>query len=99
VGQLHLDLPVYSDHIHADRLPQVAQLALLPATLVAAERVELARFDEAAVRQAIAAWGIAAAPDVDAAALVLHWWETYETTRPPWRVALTALDQMFGSNS
>jgi hypothetical protein len=96
IGQLQHDLPVYSDHIHADRLPHVARFALLPATLAAAERVELARFDEATICRAIAVWGLKAPADVDATATVLHWWETYTSTRPPWRVALTALDQMFG---
>lgn len=29
-------------------------------------------------------------------ALLMQWWETYLQTRPPWPVALTALDQMIG---
>jgi hypothetical protein len=33
---------------------------------------------------------------VDGPATVLQWWQTYQESRPPWPVALAALDQMFG---
>src|SRR4051794_5185929 len=44
IAQLQLDLPRYSDTIHADRLPGIARFAMLPPALVAAEAVELMRF-------------------------------------------------------
>jgi hypothetical protein len=96
IGQLQLDVPVYSEHIHADRLLHIAQFAMLPAILAAAERVELARLTPETVRLAIDTWRLQTPEGVDGAALVLQWWETYSATRPPWRVALTALDQLFG---
>lgn len=96
LAQLQLDLPVWSENIHADRLPHIARFAMLPAALKAAEEVELARFTPELVAKAISAWQIASPSDIDAAATVLDWWHTYETSRPSFRVALEALDQMFG---
>jgi hypothetical protein len=96
IGQLQLDLPVYSEHVHLDRLPQVARLAMLPVTLAAAEYVELAKLSPQTVSRAIDAWRLTTPPGVDGAAAALHWWQTYLETRPPWPVALAALDQMLG---
>ena len=96
IAQLQLDLPQHSESIHADRLPHVARFSMLPATLAAAETVELARFTPENVQLAISAWRLRAPPDVDATALVSQWWQTYQETRPPWNIALTALDQLFG---
>jgi hypothetical protein len=96
IAQLKLDLPIHSESIHADRLPHLAQYAMLPAVLAAAEAVELARFTPQTVRQAIIAWRLTEPLGVETAALALEWWRTYQETRPPLRVALAALDQMFG---
>ena len=96
LAQLQLDLPVWTENIHADRLPHIARFAMLPAALKAAEEVELARFTSELVANAISAWKITSPPGVDAAATVLDWWHTYDQSRPSFRVALEALDQMFG---
>lgn len=96
ISQLQLDLPIYSEHVHPDRLPHIARFAMLPVTLAAAEYVELARLSPETLRRAIAAWRLVVPPDVDGPATVLQWWQTYMETRPPWPVALAALDQMFG---
>jgi hypothetical protein len=96
IAQLQLDLPRYSESIHADRLPHVARFAMLPVTLAAAETVELARYTPENLQLAISAWQLRAPPEIDAAALVSQWWQTYQETRPPWNIALTALDQLFG---
>jgi hypothetical protein len=96
VAQLDLDLPIHSESIQADRLPHVARFAMLPATLAAAQAVELARFTPETLSTAISAWRLSAPAGLDAAALVNEWWQTYQQSRPPWRVALAALNQMFG---
>jgi len=96
IAQLQLDLPAYAERIHAERLPHVARYAMLPPALLAAEAVELVRFAPFELARAIAAFGLAVPAGVDAAALLLDWWQTYLQTRPPWSVALAALDQMFG---
>jgi hypothetical protein len=96
IAQLQLDLPIYSESIHADRRPHVARYATLPAVLAAAEAVELTRCTPQTVRQAIIAWRLSEPLGVDGTALALEWWRTYQETRPPLRVALAALDQMFG---
>lgn len=96
ISQLQLDLPAHSENIHADRLPHVAQYAMLPPALLAAESVELLRFTPELIGQAISTWQLKAPPDIDAAAIVSEWWQTYIETRPPWNIALAALDQLFG---
>lgn len=96
LAQLELDLPAYSDRVHADRLPHIAGFAMLAPALEAAQEMELVQFSPALVERAIAAWQLRVPGDVNAAAVVLQWWETYRESRPPFPVALTALDQMFG---
>jgi len=96
IVQLQLDLPVFSESIHADRLPHLARYAMLPAILAAAEAVELARYTPQTMRQAVIAWRLAEPLGIDGAALATEWWQTYQETRPPLCVALAALDQMFG---
>ncbi len=96
IAQLQLDLPKYTDTIHADRLPQIARYAMLPPALLAAESVELQRFTPELIVAAIAAWRCDVPSEIDAATVVSQWWQTYMETRPPWHVALAALDQMLG---
>lgn len=96
LAQLQLDLPAFSESIHAGRLSHVAGYAMLPVVLLAAEQVELARFTPELISQAIDAWHLTVPSDSDTAAMVCQWWETYLQTRPPFRVALEALDQLFG---
>jgi hypothetical protein len=96
LAQLNLDLPRHSEEIHADRLPHVARLAMIPPTLKAAEAVELVQYSPELVARAIAAWQLAVPPGVDAASIVSDWWETYQLDKPPFRVALAALDAMVG---
>ena len=95
IAQLKLDLPAYSETIHADRLPHLARYAMLPAVLVAAEAVELARYTPQTMRQAVIAWRLAEPRGVDSAAVAGDWWQTYQEARPPFHIALAALDQMF----
>jgi hypothetical protein len=96
IAQLHLDRPALSETIHRERLPHIAAYAMVPAVLAAAEYVDLVRFAPETLEQAIAAWRLTVPKGVDAARLVGDWWQTYLADRPPWRVALKALDQMFG---
>ncbi|HUE70136.1 MAG TPA: hypothetical protein VMP01_04535 [Pirellulaceae bacterium] len=94
LAQLQLDLPAYSDRIHAERLPHVAAFAMLMPVLEAAQEVELVHASPALLKRAIAAWHLSVPADLDAPQVVLQWWETYRDSRPPFPVALTALDQM-----
>lgn len=96
LAQLQCDLPIFADQVNAQRLPYVAAFALLPAVLQAAAHVELAEFSPAQIMRAIAAWHLPKVADLDTAAIVTDWWQTYEADKPSWPVALTALDQMFG---
>lgn len=94
LAQLHLDLPMFGENIHIDRLPHVARFAMLVPALQAAEEVELVELVPDLVRQAIVAWDLEVPPDLDAADLIIRWWATFRDTRPPFRIALEALDQM-----
>ena len=96
IAQLQIDMPAHSENINADRLPHIARYAMLVPALIAAESVELVRFAPDEVGRAIEAWRLAVPPGVDAASVISEWWQTYQDAKPPWRVALAALDQMFG---
>ncbi|MFN0020383.1 MAG: hypothetical protein ACKVP0_19160 [Pirellulaceae bacterium] len=89
ISQLNLDLPALSENVQADRLPRVAQLAMLPVALAAGREVELCLDTPDLLSQAITNWRLAADPTV-----VTQWWETYRDSRPPFAVALAALDKM-----
>jgi hypothetical protein len=91
LAQLNLDLPSLSENVPADRVPRAAQVALLPAALAAGKEVELCQDSPDLLGQALAAWRLTAD-----AATVTQWWETYRESRPPFAVALAALDQMLG---
>jgi hypothetical protein len=96
LSQLQQDLPAMSETIPRDRLEPLAALAMLPAILAAAERVELARCDAQTLLAAIDAWRIEAPPSwsADRAAPLWAWWQSYQAARPRWRVALAALAAM-----
>jgi hypothetical protein len=94
IAQLQLDLPKFGEQVNAQRLPLVARFAMLPPTLAAAETVELAHFTPELIAAAISAWQLTTPAGVDAAPPVHEWWLTYQETRPPWPIALAALDQM-----
>jgi hypothetical protein len=96
LSQLQLDLPLFSENIHADRLPHVARLAMLPAVLKAADNADLVRYSPELIGKALAAWQLSVPPGVDAVTMLREWWETCELDHPPFRVALAALDAMVG---
>ncbi len=96
LAQLDLDLPRQSEEIQTDRLPHVARLAMIPPILKAAEGVELVHYSPELIGRAIAAWHLAVPPGLDAVTVVSDWWETYQQGKPPFCVALAALDAMVG---
>jgi hypothetical protein len=96
LGQLNLDLPVFSESIHGRRLPHVAELAMLPVALQAAEDVELTEVDETSLGRALQTWHVVTPPDLDPVDVLQRWWGTYLETRPRLDIALAALDRMFG---
>lgn len=92
--QLNVDLPRYSESIHGDRLSLIAGLALVPITLAVGELVELVKLDDRTIAHAIATWcGDLDIPD-NAVEIVHDWWITYLEGRPPWNVAVTAMERM-----
>ncbi|MGN6135540.1 MAG: hypothetical protein ACTHOU_13720 [Aureliella sp.] len=95
LGQLNLDRPSYSEQVHGHALADVAELALLPAILSAAENVQLAQLDQAAVEVALSQWLRTPEEQLGARAqLLLAWWETATESQWPWNTSLAALAQM-----
>jgi hypothetical protein len=96
LAQLNLDLPMFSETIHPDRLPHIAAFAMLPVVLEAAHYVDLVTFDRELLPFTMEAWRMRVPADADAPDLVANWWMTFQEARPPLDVALKALDEMFG---
>ena len=94
VLQLNLDLPMYSEKIHADRVPHIAALAMLPVALHAAEQVELVRFDRELLAFALQAWRLDLPAKLDIPEILTTWWEVFKTTHTPLPIALQALNEM-----
>ena len=89
ISQLNFDLPALSENVNAERLPRLAKFAMLPAALAAGSAVELCQDSPDLLAAALNDWRLAA----DATVLT-QWWETYRDSRPPFAVALAALNQM-----
>lgn len=89
LAQLNQDLPVFSEGLPRGRLALLAAAATLPPTLAAAEEMGLHRCDHATIEAALGTvpWPVASKT-------LLSWWDTYLSGRPPWHVALAALDRM-----
>lgn len=99
LAQLGFERPIYSERIHADRLPEVAGLSMLPATLWAAEQLGFGQLTAGSLREALEFWKInttARSPvQLEALARVLLvWWETFTSGKVDWSVAITGLDRM-----
>lgn len=100
VAQLNHDLPKYSERIPRDRLATIGGLAMLPATLCAAEQLGLARFDRATRLAAVQQWLSPAFHEVllsdqeQLVSMIENWWEVCTSGNHAWPAALAALDQM-----
>ena len=62
VSQLNLDLPKFCETIPGDHLPQVAELAMIPVTLRAAEDQELLRLTPETIDLRLNSWQVVTAP-------------------------------------
>lgn len=97
LSQLEFERPVYSDLINGLRLREIAGLAMLPPTLIAAEELGLARYTPETLQRAIELFRFECQSQSSAAVLAeiaTVWWETVQASRPEWRIALTGLDRM-----
>lgn len=92
--QLNVDLPKYSEMIHSARLSLIAGLTLIPITLAAGEQLELTRLDSATIQRAVESWCCHLGAPENATELIEDWWSIYLQSRPPWGVAVTAMDRM-----
>ena len=100
LSQLNLELPIHSETVGMNLIGRIGPLAMLPATLAAAEVMELSKCDESVAALAIEHWHIATPKDKDVhediVPALLDWWETFLQTRPATNTALQALSKMLG---
>jgi hypothetical protein len=94
VSQLNLEMPRYQGEMPRERVFELGSWAMLPATLAAAQDLDLAKLDEPTMRQAIKAWRIAAPRSSAFVHDLMSWWKTYQVDRPPWNVAIMTLDML-----
>jgi hypothetical protein len=97
VAQLNMDLPVFTESVPRRRLGLIAQLAVLPVVLKAAEELELVASGSSSSSRAIELWGLERGDRAELTDVLASWWESYLEMRPAWAVALAALDQMIGT--
>jgi hypothetical protein len=99
VGQLNTDLPGFSETILRKRQHRLAKLALLPAVLTAGEELGLTPPGASAWMRAARLWQVDGGLAAELTDVLGSWWESYLEMRPPWNVALGALDQMAASTA
>lgn len=94
LAQLNSDLPRYADALPPGRSAFAFAVAMAPATLAAAQEVELATCDELTLGSAFEAWGLSGVLPADAPQRVINWWNAWldqAATRP---VAVAALERL-----
>lgn len=95
LGQLNLDRPIYSDRVHGHALGEVAELALMPVVLAAAEEVELTRLSVDNLQLALTQWTRTPSESREGLAdTLIAWWETAVEGQWDWNTRLAALSQM-----
>lgn len=94
LSQLESDLPIHGELVNSGRLPWISSMAMLPPVLLAAQELEIGQFSDDQLLLAMEKWWIPNPTEHSLVDTVLSWWDTYSNERPPWRIALTALDKM-----
>jgi hypothetical protein len=97
VAQINLNLARFQGDLKRERAVELGAWALLPATLAAAQDLELAKCDETTLREAVTAWRVEVPPNRAFLHDLMRWWETYCTDQPPWPIAVTALDMLIAT--
>lgn len=95
-AQLQFDLPAVAEQLSPGGAPRIAELAMLPPALSAAESVELAEYTPASLSHALGLWRVASTPaEADQLAGVLtQWWGSYLASDITWPAAAAALEAM-----
>ncbi len=96
LAQLQADLPPLVEYCPAGRAEELMKLAMIPATLAAAEEVELTASGPNAIAAALTAWHLP--KYANKASELQQWWDTYVNTQTKWPVALAALSAMVPEN-
>jgi hypothetical protein len=95
LSQLQLDLPIYAETISPAKWQVIAPLIMIPVVLLAAEEVELARYDLRTLALAVEQWTGVTSDIAAAQAKTLDaWWQAYHAARPRFPVAFASLAEM-----
>ncbi len=94
LSQLNLNVPVFCERIPNKRVGRAAALAMLPATLAAAESLGLARCDQPTIALALRTWHLESGLVDEVAAMLSHWWSELCEKKSRFAQALTALDRL-----
>ena len=98
IAQLNCDLAKFQGNLRRDEVLRAAALAMIPVVLAGAEELEIVQSSPATLKLAIEAWRIPNLTNASSAegvvSALLQWWETYQTSRPAWQIALAALSKM-----
>lgn len=95
VSLLATDLPRVADQFPSlQRSIQVSSVAHVPVVLMAAQDLELTKFDRPTLEQSLADWLGPSVATPERAEGVWLWWEVYRDTRPPWPTALKTLERL-----
>lgn len=98
LAQLQLEAPIFSDGLGKQKLQFIAPLAMLPATLAAAQVVELSPCTNEIAALAMEHWNIPIPVERsisgDIVPMLMDWWETYLQTKSSWPIALQALEKI-----
>lgn len=91
LGQLKFDRPRYSERVPAERQEIIGKLSMIPPTLAAVEAMHLPTWPtDTAIFQLLGP-----TPHAEKYAKALaDWWPVYQGQRPPWGIAVEALDQL-----
>ena len=94
LAQLNSDLPRFADALPPGRSAFAFAVAMAPATLAAAQEVELATCDELTLGSAFEAWGLSGMLPADAPQRVITWWNAWLDRAATWPVAVAALERL-----
>ena len=98
LAQLNADLPMYQGEIHRDRLTAIVELAMIPVVLEVGSKLSLIDGGDLPIQLAVTEWSGNPSDTTAIADAVGSWWQTYQSQRPRWEVALAALDRLVGES-
>jgi hypothetical protein len=98
LSTLHGDLPHYCESLRPEHRQVLPALAMIPATLEAAADVEIVAESPQQLETTLERWTTLRSARQVYAKTLPQWWKAYRDLRPPWPMALRALEQLVDEN-